>query len=249
MLYRVFIDAGHGSADPGSLGFRGTKEKDINHAIAIKLKSILQEQGVEISMTRLDDSRLNNQDTIADTLARGYRATEFNAHAYLSIHCNAASPTAHGTETFHRLSNATINDVKLAEAIHGQLVLALGLANRGIKLADFMQFHRAYVPACLVELAFISNQDEEALLLNEAFQWKAAYALADGLMIYLKENVPPAKDEAKQELENKAPIHWAQSSLDELVAKGIVTSSDAWNDLDGLPTKGQLLALVAKIAK
>ena len=206
MAYRVFIDAGHGLSDPGSIGYTGTKEKDINLAIALKLQDILQKQDVKVAMTRVDDSRIYNNDTIADTLARGDKATEFNAHAYVSIHCNAASPSAHGTETFHRYPSATANDVRLAETVHKQVVKALGLTDRKVKSADFMQFRRAYVPACLVELAFISNPEEEALLLSETFQWKIAYAIADGIMIYLKNGTIYEKEEAKVEKVSGTPI-------------------------------------------
>ena len=62
-----------------------------------------------------------------------------------------------------------------------ELVRAGGLRNRGAKEANFYVLKHSNMPASLVELAFISNEREEALLTSAEFQDKMAFAIAKGL--------------------------------------------------------------------
>jgi N-acetylmuramoyl-L-alanine amidase len=81
----------------------------------------------------------------------------------------------------------------LATAIHGKVVAALGLTDRGLKEADFCDLRETDMAAALVELAFISNPAEGQLLADPAFQRKAATAIAEGIADYLGVELP--KDE------------------------------------------------------
>lgn len=75
---------------------------------------------------------------------------------------------------------------RLAEMIQGELNQALRLENRGIKQAGFKVLQGVACPAVLVEVAFISNPDEERKLNDEAFQNQVAETVFRGLSRYLK---------------------------------------------------------------
>jgi len=70
---------------------------------------------------------------------------------------------------------------ELADLVQTTMISRLGLRDRGVKQAPFYVLVGAYMPAILVELAFISNKDEEKLLLDTSFQEKAAEAIYEGV--------------------------------------------------------------------
>lgn len=80
----VIIDAGHGGKDPGTIGTKGTREKDINLSIALKLKALLQRQysDMRIILTREDDRFIELRD-------RGRIANSNGGNLFVSIHANA----------------------------------------------------------------------------------------------------------------------------------------------------------------
>lgn len=93
---RVIIDAGHGGKDPGAIGATGAKEKDIVLKIAQKTAKYLQENfpDVDVQLTR-------NSDVFLELHERSTIANKRGADLFVSIHANsAASPDAHGTETY-----------------------------------------------------------------------------------------------------------------------------------------------------
>ncbi len=92
----IVIDPGHGGRDPGAVGPRGVKEKDVNLAIAKMLKKKLERHGIaeRVILTRYDDRYIPLEERTA--IARKYRADLF-----ISIHCNASRDRkAHGIETY-----------------------------------------------------------------------------------------------------------------------------------------------------
>jgi len=75
---------------------------------------------------------------------------------------------------------------QLAEIVQGELNNLLGTANRGIKQAPFKVLTGVACPAILVEVAFISNPDEERKLGSEAFQDQVVQALYRGLLGFVR---------------------------------------------------------------
>ena len=59
--HTVVIDAGHGGIDPGKIGVDGTLEKDLNLVIALRVKKLLEQQDVEVIMTRETDTGLYDE--------------------------------------------------------------------------------------------------------------------------------------------------------------------------------------------
>jgi N-acetylmuramoyl-L-alanine amidase len=145
-----------------------------------------------VKLTRNDDMAMGDT-VMADLQARADVANKWGADCFVSIHCNSANdPNANGTETF--IFPGSSKGRMLAEPVHNRVVRALGTRDRGIKEAAFATGWEAQefgvlrltrCPAVLVELAFISNPTEEALLESESFQRKAAQAIAEGVAAYL----------------------------------------------------------------
>lgn len=234
------ISPGHGGSDPGAIGPTGLKEKDVNLRIALKVGELLKSQGVSINYTRTTDMRYSEK--LSDDLsARARFANNSKARYFLSIHCNSASnPAATGTETFALAPGG--EGEKLAKAIQESLVSSIRLPNRGIKFANFAVLRETAMPAALVEVCFINNPKEEALLKDEAFLDKVAMAIAQGVIKFLGRQwktqgrliLGPAtatisqaqewarQNRAPQEFIDLAPLYWeiapARAGVDPAIA-------------------------------
>lgn len=173
-MSKIAINAGHHVVyDPGAIGPNGVREADINYAVGQKLCDILSAHGHETVFIHEDDLQ-----AICDI------ANEFGADIFVSIHCNAAeNPAAHGTETF--CARGSTQGRHLADFINAEMV-GLGLTDRGVKEAGFYVLMHTDMPAVLVEIAFISNPDEEALLASDEFQRQVAEAIARGVLRWLE---------------------------------------------------------------
>jgi len=91
---RVVIDPGHGGHDPGAIGKKGTREKEIALAISKKLAVHLRKQGLEVLLTRDDDRYLKLEE-------RTRFANDSQGDLFISIHCNASvNRKSHGIETY-----------------------------------------------------------------------------------------------------------------------------------------------------
>ena len=186
-MYKLTIDPGHGGKDPGAVGPAEVQEKVITLAVAKKVADILRQIMTTI-LTRDADYALGSS-LGGDLSARANKANQTGADVFISIHCNAATdPSAHGTET--HCHPKSVRGKTLAGMIQSRLVPALGLTNRGVKESNFAVLRQTQMPAALVELAFVSNPTEEALLESEAFQNKAALAIAQGVCDFLGIAVP-----------------------------------------------------------
>ncbi len=115
-IRRVVIDAGHGGKDPGAVGKMGTREKDINLSVALKLKYYLEnELGISVLMTRADDRFI--------TLGQRTKfANDNDADLFISIHTNASqSRSADGMETYY-LATSVTTDARAVEALENGVV-------------------------------------------------------------------------------------------------------------------------------
>ncbi|MTK11073.1 MAG: N-acetylmuramoyl-L-alanine amidase, partial [Clostridiaceae bacterium] len=178
----VCIDAGHGGNDSGNVSVSGIKEKDVDLSVALKVGKILQDNGVNVIYTRQSDSITWSKDN--DLKPRFDIANSAKADFFVSIHCNSfpSNPSANGVETYYSDSDAI--GQKLAQAIQDGLVKNTGLTNRGIKvgLAQHEILRGTSGNAIMVQLGFMSNQQEGDLLGTSDFQDKSASAIANGII-------------------------------------------------------------------
>jgi len=171
---RIILDAGHGGRDPGAVGPTGLTEAEVVLDVAQRARRLLTVDGHECLMTRLTDEFIT-------PAGRADMANRWGADLFISIHCNAfTDPSAHGTEAWHY--PGSLAGESFAEAMQLQLVSRLGRADRGVKTNEsFAVLRRTQMPAVLLELAFISNPEEEALLRTDGIRTLAAVAIYDAV--------------------------------------------------------------------
>lgn len=190
--FSVYLDAGHGEGargqrDPGAVGPGGTTENAIALAMVQRLAHLFRERGVTVHGDTLGDAVDTESYKEAVTAANKLRVDLF-----VSIHCNAAADrSARGFEVLYlgkehwSLATQICRSVAQAVARGGSKWLggrAIALPIRGAKERnDLYVLTRTEMPAVLVELAFISNQTEEALLRDDSVQQALAQAIADAL--------------------------------------------------------------------
>ncbi len=105
---RVIIDAGHGGHDTGAIGAKGTFEKDATLAMTLKLAKKLEAMGLEVLLTRDDDSFVKLED-------RTKLANREHGDLFISIHCNAAPSRAlRGIETYTLNTSSNRYSIRLA---------------------------------------------------------------------------------------------------------------------------------------
>ena len=150
----IVIDAGHGGKDPGAVGYRGTKEKDIALDVAKRLeKKLAKNMNVKIVMTRDEDIflRLSERTKIAN---------ESNGSLFISIHTNAAEDRrASGFETF--LIGQNKNEAAVRVAARENAVLELE-GSTGKKLTD-----EDLIKATIAQSAFASKSEQFASLVQK----------------------------------------------------------------------------------
>lgn len=190
----IVLDPGHGGEDGGTIGYSGTIEKDLNLDIALRLKDLLEWNGFRVIMIRDGDYALNDDglSTIGERKRSDmyHRLEMYNSDLQalvISIHLNQyPDSSCRGAQIFYSQNNPASEE--LAQSIQSAIKLQLQPENhRKIKPAEknlFLLFH-AKPPTVLVECGFISNPEEEALLLQEEYRTKFAMSIFDGMMDYL----------------------------------------------------------------
>lgn len=177
--YVVVIDPGHGGPDPGAVGIGGIQEKDIVIDISRQVAARLQQQGISVTLTRSDDRDL-------DLEPRVQIAERVNATIFVSIHANAISlsrPEVNGLETFYYASAAS---GQLASAIHRNVLRASGSRDRGVRTARFYVLRQTSMPSALVEVGFVTGQEDAPRLATRSHRTLLADSIARGILEYLQ---------------------------------------------------------------
>lgn len=178
----VVIDPGHGGPDPGAIGVQGTREKQVNLEVSMRVKANLEKAGAKVLMTRETDVAVASLRGAGrgELQARTLFAMENQADIFISIHHNAAvRPTASGTSTYYYLK--TLLDRELARSLQAAMLEAGGLADFGVRMANFYVVKNVTMPAALLEIGFLSNAREEQILTSADFQQKIAQGIVTGI--------------------------------------------------------------------
>ena len=188
--YTIVIDPGHGGNDPGKIGINDVPEKDVNLAISLKLKDILEQNDCKVIMTRETDQGLyQDGDTnkkIADLHARCRIINDSGADAVISIHQNSfTSESSKGAQVFYQTTSE--KGKVLAEILQEQLVSGLDPENNRVAKAnsDYYMLKNTQAPMVIVECGFLSNTQEAELLTQEAYQRRVAWTVALGTLQYV----------------------------------------------------------------
>lgn len=170
---RVAIDPGHGGKDPGATSVLGTREKDMVLEVARMVAAELTAQGVEVIMTRSDDRFIELED-------RPAIATRARADLFVSIHADAAANRLANGFTVYVDRSPSNGSLSAANLILRRMCDNCMLS-RGVKNASYRVLVGSRTPAVLIELGFLSNRAEAALLGSPGYQRSAAHAIALGI--------------------------------------------------------------------
>lgn len=188
----VVLDVGHGGFDPGKVSVDNTLEKDINLAIALRLKAYLEAQDCIVYLTREEDRSLADEGARnkkqSDMQNRITFVEEIQPALMVSIHQNSfSSPSVHGAQVFYY--HTSDNSQLLAEYIQNSLIETVDPENnRKHKSNDsYYVLKNVSCPAVIVECGFLSNPTESALLNTDIYQDEIAYAISKGVRMYLNE--------------------------------------------------------------
>lgn len=191
----IALDAGHGGPDPGTVGGRGTLEKEVVLSIALMLRDHLTDAGARVVMTRTTDTDLSGMDSgplserkRKDMAARVRLINESGASALVSVHANSiGSSHWSGGQTFY-LETSPPNSRRLAESIQRELIDITGETRRSVNThIQHRLLSEAVMPAVTVEVGFLSNPREEGLLMRRDYQERVAWALFVGIARYFAE--------------------------------------------------------------
>jgi N-acetylmuramoyl-L-alanine amidase len=187
----VVIDPGHGGRDGGAVGDDGTLEKDLNLAVALKLKSILESANVHVVMTRETDIELASPDSphkkADDLKARLQLAQDQKNAIFVSIHMNKFPVEKYcGLQVYYSENNP--GSLALAQVIQNTAQDSLqNTSDRKVKPAgdSIYLMKNLEIPAILVECGFLSNEAERELLKDESYQKKLALCISAALLSYI----------------------------------------------------------------
>ena len=186
----VIIDAGHGGDDPGKIGVDGVQEKDLNLKMALALRDLLEQQDVEVLMTREDAGGLYDERTynkkVQDMRRRCELINREKPACVISIHQNSYhEESIHGAQVFYYKTSKESGE--LAKILQKELVRVVEPTNhRQAKANDtYYLLKKTEAPTVIVECGFLSNWDECAKLQNEEYQAKLVWAIQMGVLKYL----------------------------------------------------------------
>jgi N-acetylmuramoyl-L-alanine amidase len=200
--FTVCLDPGHGMSDGETdptykRGPTGVREDDINLRVALLLRRLLADAGVNVIMTREADVLLELRDRVRI-------ANESGADLFISIHHNAVdNPNANYTSVwYHR----EVDDAAVALDVGKYIAHRLGAAMRtdvgrtSPLLSDQLMYASGFgvlrglqMPGLLLECSFFSNPAEEQRLRDAGYNLRTAYAIYEGLCEYAYGGRPTQK--------------------------------------------------------
>lgn len=181
----VVIDPGHGGIDSGAIA-SGVQEKGINLAVSLAAAQEIRGLGGRVVLTRTADQArvpLGQQRYLRDRRQRAAMVAESGAQLFVAIHANYVGSAAPSGPLVLWNASANPGGRALAQAIRTALARELGT-----RVALSRQFIAVLswsgVPAALVEVGFLSNPGERAMLQNAAYQVRLGVAISTGVRAY-----------------------------------------------------------------
>lgn len=172
--YTVVLDAGHGGEDGGTVEQTAT-EKEINLAVVLKMRELLENQGICVVLTREQDIFLKLEERVR--VANGEKADLF-----VSIHCNyyEKDSSIYGLECYY--CKGAEDGKYYAERILDTIEKSGEIVSRNAKPSGYYILKNTTVPAILVEAGYLSNYNERNQLISGEYQGKLAQELVEGIV-------------------------------------------------------------------
>jgi N-acetylmuramoyl-L-alanine amidase len=175
---RIVVDPGHPPG--GATGPTGYTEAEANLGVALRLRTLLQQGGATVLMTRTTD-------TAVDLSWRPFFADSVDADLLISVHNNAlpdgVNPlTNSGTSVYFNQPRSE----PLARATQSALVKRLGLRDLGVGRGDLALVRPTWMPSILTEGLFMAIPEQEAALRTPLGQRMYAEGVYNGIVDYLK---------------------------------------------------------------
>ena len=192
---KIYIDQGHNptSYDNAGAAGNGLYEQDLTFTIGILLAELLKEDGrFEVCLSRPTADTVLGTDNDSSLDARINGAKNFGADYFISLHVNSyEAASANGIEVYVANQNSVSYD--FGSALLKGLISSTNLYNRGMKLGPELRvLKNATMPAALLEMGFISNSSDAALLSQSPELF--AQGIYNGILDYfdLPSNETPA---------------------------------------------------------
>jgi len=160
----------------------------------MKVQNLLEQAGATVILTRSDENAIYDLDKntlrekkISDIHNRVKIGNESAADIFVSIHLNKIPQNQYwGWQTFYKSGNEESS--KLAKCIQTSLSEAIEKENKRVamKLDNVYIIKHVEIPISIVECGFLSNSEEERLLLEDEYQDKLAWGIYTGIMDYFK---------------------------------------------------------------
>lgn len=192
----VVLDPGHGGADLGAVATTGEplqavpgllpvaaairlQEKDIVLSIAQQIASLLQQQGIQVLLTRSSDQHI-------DLASRANLAEQVAADLFVSLHANAttpAQPAVNGLESYYY---PDAEGKHLAHTIHAAIVQSLDINDRHLHPTQFYLLRSVSMPAAHLELGYLTGNVDAPNLANPEYCKQMAGAIVKGILQYVR---------------------------------------------------------------
>lgn len=175
---RVILDAGHGGNDGGTSSGK-LLEKSVNLDIAMRMKPLLEEKGLEVIMTREEDEYLSLED-------RAYLANIKGGELFVSIHCNyyKKGSSISGVECYYY--EKAQEGKRCAETIIAKLKEGGKIAARNAKDADYYVLKNTSMTAVLIEVGYLSSKTDQLNLGSSKYKDTMAEELTESVWTYLQ---------------------------------------------------------------
>ncbi len=182
----IVLDPGHGGSNPGAVA-NNSKEAENNLSVSLKLRSLLTQAGAKVIMTRDRDRTVAAEGSSLgqELQARVSIAEKNHANIFVSIHSNSnPNPKIAGVMTFFPSGKANL----LAQEVQTQILRQTKATDKGIAPATFYVLRNTSMPSILVEMGFVTNYQEAALLRSNAYRDKIAIGIYDGIVQYFNKS-------------------------------------------------------------
>ncbi|MFJ8514684.1 N-acetylmuramoyl-L-alanine amidase [Lysinibacillus xylanilyticus] len=177
----IILDPGHGGKDPGTV-MGSNSEKNITLKVSTLVKQKLENAGAKVYMTRTGDTYPTLQGRVDFTNAN-------YGEIFVSVHVNSAANTsAQGTETYYAISTGDMHqeDIDLGTFVNNQIVNNLNMKNRGVKETPYYVIKNMIIPSVLVELGFLTNDEDRNKMTNDQYVNLFADSIYNGILQYYK---------------------------------------------------------------